>query len=200
MKTNKTHLQRMVGTALLAAIVVVLQFFVLIPLGPFYITLTLVPIIVGAIMFGPSAGAFLGAVFGIAVSIQVVTGAAGVPSYMMFEHNPVITILICLLKGTVAGWVSGFLSKLFTQKGMHKTAVILSAVACPICNTGIFAIGVLVFFNSLAATWAMENAFANAFTYVLLGMIGLNFLVEFAINVLMIPVVVRIVSIVRSKF
>ena len=60
MKTNKNHVQRLVATAILAAIVIVLQLFVSIPIGIFTITLTLVPIMIGAIMFGPSCGAFLG--------------------------------------------------------------------------------------------------------------------------------------------
>ena len=44
MKTNKQNVKRLVGTAILAAIVIVLQTLVSIPLGPFTITLTLIPI------------------------------------------------------------------------------------------------------------------------------------------------------------
>ena len=200
MKTNKTHVQRLVGTAILAALVIVLQFFVSIPLGAFYITLTLVPIMIGAILFGPSAGAFLGAIFGVVVSIQVVTGAAGPFSFTMFEMLPVITIFLCILKGTAAGWVSGIVYKALAKKELKKLATILAAVACPITNTGIFCIGLTVFYKSLVDASMSEGGFANIFAFVFIGMIGLNFVVEFAVNVLLIPVVIRIINIVKKKF
>ena len=73
----KDNQRKMIYTAMLAAVVVVLQLFVSIPLGMFTITLTLVPIMLGAILFGPTSGAFLGGVFGVVVAIQVITGAAG---------------------------------------------------------------------------------------------------------------------------
>ena len=57
----------------------------------------------GAILFGPASGAVLGAVFGVTVAIQVVSGAAGEASFMMFTQAPVITIVLCILKGTAAG-------------------------------------------------------------------------------------------------
>lgn len=200
MKTNKTHVQRLVGTAILAALVIVLQFFVSIPIGAFYITLTLVPIMIGAILFGPSAGAFLGAIFGVVVSIQVVTGAAGPFSFTMFEMLPVITIFLCILKGTAAGWVSGIVYKALAKKERKKLATILAAVACPITNTGIFCIGLTVFYKSLVDASMSEGGFANIFAFVFIGMIGLNFVVEFAVNVLLIPVVIRIINIVKKKF
>ena len=53
MKSNQTKIQRLVGLAILAALVIVLQSFVAIPLGMFTVTLTLVPIMIGAILFGP---------------------------------------------------------------------------------------------------------------------------------------------------
>ena len=200
MKTNKEHIQRLVGTAILAAIVIVLQTFLVIPLGPFTVTLTLVPIMLGAILFGPSAGAFLGGVFGITVSVQVVTGAAGIFSYMMFEQNPVLTIFICLLKGIVAGLVSGLIYKLFSKKEKKAIGTVLSAVACPICNTGIFAIALMVFYNSLTLNFATENtSYTNVYLFILFGMIGLNFVVEFVINVLLIPVILRIIHAVKTK-
>ncbi len=199
MSQNKQAIRRLTVTALLAAIVVVLQVFVVIPIGAFYITLTLVPIIFGAILYGPSCGAFLGGVFGATVSIQVVTGAAGLFSYEMFEQSPLLTILICLLKGTAAGFVSGLIAKAFAKSVHPSLGIILSAIACPIVNTGLFAFAVFGFYNNLASRWAMDNQFANVFVFVMIGMIGLNFLVEFAVNVLLIPVILRLADIIKKK-
>ncbi|MBQ7346911.1 MAG: ECF transporter S component [Clostridia bacterium] len=200
MKTNKTNVQRLVGLAILAALVIVLQTFVSIPLGMFTITLTLVPIMLGAILFGPSGGAFLGAVFGVVVGIQVVTGAAGIYSTLMFEYLPFVTILICILKGTVAGFVAGLIYKPFAKTGKKFLGTILSAVSCPIVNTGIFVLGLAFFYGTLVNSWALDQGYANAFTFIMFFMIGLNFVVEFAVNVLLIPVVLRVIDIVKKRF
>lgn len=193
----KDNQRKFIYTALFAAVVVVLQMFVSIPLGMFTITLTLVPIMLGAILFGPASGAILGGVFGVVVAIQVVTGAAGPLSSAMFLQTPVVTVVLCVLKGVAAGWVSGLIYKAFAKHEKTKLGTILSAIACPIVNTSIFALGLFVFYIGLINTWAIDNAFANAFTFVMLGCIGLNFLVEFAVNVLLIPVALRMIKIVK---
>lgn len=193
----KDNQRKLIYTAMFAAVVVVLQMFVSIPVGMFTITLTLVPIMLGAILFGPASGAILGGVFGVVVAIQVVTGAAGLLSTEMFLQTPVITIILCVLKGVAAGWVCGLIYPAFAKYGKSKLGVVLSAIACPIVNTGIFALGLFVFYNALINTWAINNAFANGFTFVMVGCIGLNFLVEFAANVLLIPVALRMIQIVK---
>ena len=61
----------MVGIAVLAALVVVLQLLSsVIKIGTVSITLTLIPIVVGAAFYGPGAGAILGTVFGLVVYIN----------------------------------------------------------------------------------------------------------------------------------
>ena len=200
MKTNRIRIQRLAVTAVLAALVIVLQFFVSIPIGMFTITLTLVPIMIGAILYGPATGAILGGIFGAVVSIQVVTGAAGAISFAMFEYVPVITIALCMLKGIAAGFVSGLLYRVFERAERKKLGTVLAAVACPITNTGLFAIGMLIFYKTLLDQWAIEFAFANAISFLMIGMIGLNFVVEFAINVALIPAVLRIITVVKKRF
>ena len=189
--------RKMIYTAMLAAVVVVLQMFVSIPLGMFTITLTLVPVMLGAILFGSYSGAILGSVFGIVVAIQVITGAAGPASTAMLLQAPVITVVLCILKGALAGWVSGLVYNAVIKAEKKKLAVILSAIACPIVNTGVFCIGLTVFYNNLLNEWAIAGEFANAFTFIILGLIGLNFVVEFAVNVLLIPVTLRMMKIVK---
>ncbi len=199
MKTTNKKLHDMVGTAILAAIVVMLQAFIVIPLGAFSITLTLVPIIIGAIIYGPGAGAFLGGVFGVTVAVQVVTGAAGLLSFKMFEALPVITLLLCVIKGVAAGLVSGLVWSAFKSSKMTSVGVILSAVSAPIVNTGIFVAGLFVFYYDLMAEFASQNAFAGAVSFIFVGIVGLNFLVEFAVNVALIPVVLRLIAVLKPK-
>jgi len=168
-----------------------------IPLGAFNITLTLIPIMLGAILYGPAAGAFLGGVFGAAVSWQVITGAAGVMSTEMLNLTPVVTIAVCLLKGILAGLGAGYIRRLTAKLKSNTLSVVLSAIACPIINTGIFVAALFVFYYDLMMTYAADNAFSGAVAFVFLGVVGLNFVVEFLINVLLVPIVLRLLKIVK---
>ena len=116
MNKKQGNTQRLAVLAVLTAIVIILQAAVVIPLGPFTVTLTMLPIIIGAIMYGPLGGAVLGTVFGVVVSIQVLTGAAGAFSTAMLEYQPAATILICLLKGIAAGLATGAFSACFGRQ------------------------------------------------------------------------------------
>lgn len=197
MNKKARSIEVLVGTALLAALTIMLQFFVVIPLGAFTVTLTLVPIMLGAILYGPTAGAFLGGVFGAVVCWQVVTGAAGVMSTQMLQMAPFITPVVCLLKGILAGFAAGWVRK-FSKNFKHNTvSVILSAVTCPLVNTGIFVAALFVFYQDLILQYAADNAFSGAVAFVFLGVVGLNFVVEFLVNVLLVPIVVRLLKIVK---
>ena len=196
---KQLNTMQLVGTAILAALVVVLQVWVSIPIGAFFVTLTLVPIIIGAILYGPLSGAILGGVFGVVVAIQVVTGAAGALSYMMFELKPVITLVLCVLKGALAGLGAGLFYKLLKNKKYTLPGVIVSAVSAPIINTGIFVAGLFVFYYPLMQEFAAANEFTSAFSFIFVGIVGLNFLVEFAINVLLIPIIIRILKALKLK-
>lgn len=154
---------------------------------------------IGAIMFGPKYGAFLGGVFGVVVAIQVPLGAVGLYSKMMFDYTPVITVLICLVKGVAAGWVSGLVYRAIAKFNKPFLGTMLAAISCPIVNTGVFAVGLMTFYGKLVNQWTVENHYANAFAFLMLFMIGLNFVVEFAVNVLLAPAVIRVVEIVKKR-
>ena len=71
MKKNRMETRTMTGVALLTAIVVVLQLLgSFIRFGMFSISLVLVPIVIGAALYGAGAGAWLGFMFGVAVLIS----------------------------------------------------------------------------------------------------------------------------------
>ena len=193
-KFSKT--QRLVGTAVLVALVIVLQTVGSgIRIGPFTPTLSLVPIIIGAILFGPVIGGVLGLVFSIIVLISVVSGAdAG--GAIMFAQNPIATVAIVLLKGTLAGLVSGVVVDKLSKKNM-TVAVAAAAVTAPITNTGIFCIGVLIFFYDLISSWGQAAGFDSALIYIIMGLIGVNFIVELVLDLILVPVIVRVISAVR---
>ena len=190
----------LVGMAIFTALVIVLQQVAgIIKIGPFTPSLVLIPIVIGAAVHGAKAGAWLGLVFSITVLVAVVTGAdAG--GYMMWGINPAMTAAIVIAKGVAAGFLSGLVFRMLEHKN-QMLATVAAAVICPLVNTGLFLIGTLAVFEPLLTQWAqgwMEatgNTGASLGTYLIVGMVGLNFLVELGINVILSPVVVRILKI-----
>ena len=94
--------QRMVGLAIFTAIIIVLQLVsTFIKFGPFSITLAMIPIVVGAAVYGAGAGAYLGGVFSVVVLICCVTGADP-GGAVVWNANPFLCIVVCMAKGIAA--------------------------------------------------------------------------------------------------
>lgn len=203
-KSNSQKIHRLVGLGILAATIIVLQSIVgAISIGPFTITLSLIPIIIGAILYGPAAGAALGGIFGLVVTYAVIAGT-DVGGHIMLEQNAVVTVAVCLIKGIAAGLVAGLIYRLLEKKNT-LLATASAAVLCPICNSGILGITVISVFGNLANEWAAGVAaekgleqVPSAVSYVIFYMIGANFLIELALNILLIPAVIRIIGAVRK--
>ena len=183
----------LVGMAIFTALVVVLQEMAgVIKIGPFSPSLVLIPMVIGAAVYGVKAGAWLGLVFGVIVLAACITGA-DMGGNAMWLFNPAVTAIICIGKGVAAGFLSGL-----TYRGLrHKSqllAAVAAAVVCPVVNTGLFCIGAVAVFRPLLEQWSGGT---DLLSYVFLGLIGLNFLVELGINVVLSPVVVRILHAVK---
>lgn len=194
MSNVKKNTYRLTGLAILTAIIIVLQIFTtFVKFGPFSITLALIPMVVGAAMYGVGAGAYLGAVLGVIVTIMCITGG-DVGGAMVWAANPVLCAILCVLKTAMAGLVAGLIYKALSGKNKF-VAVLLAAIASPVVNTGIFIIGMLVFFKDLLAAWAGGS---DLLTYIIVGLTGVNFLVELGVNVILTPVVVKIIDAVKK--
>ena len=192
--TNKSNVYRLTGLGILTAIIIVLQVLTtFVRFGPFSITLALSPIVVGAAMYGKGAGAYLGAVFSVVVVIMCITGG-DVGGFMVWSANPVMCVIMCMLKGTAAGFLAGLMYQLVGKKN-QLLGVILAALISPIANTGIFIIGMLLFFRETLASWAGGS---DLLTYIIMGLTGVNFLVELGVNIVLSPIVVKIIDAVRK--
>ncbi len=202
MRSNK-KIVRMVEIALLFALVVVLQVVsaVMPKIGPVSITLTLVPVVVGAIMLGGSGGATLGFAFGLIVMINCIT-ALDPGGNILWNANPFFCALICFVKGIAAGFVPAVLYRAVRGKketigeGRKYVSALVAALAAPVVNTGLFVAGMFLFFKDTLYVWAGGT---NVATYVIVGLAGVNFLVELAINIVLSPAIVRIVDVVGKK-
>ena len=189
-------IKRMVGIALLMAMVVVMQALsgIIPPIGGFSISLVLIPIVLGAAVFGPSAGALLGATFGAIVYINCVTGADP-GGAMVFQANPVLCFLVVMGKGILAGFAAGGVYKLLRKVNPYF-AMLCAAIICPLVNTGVFVACMLLFFNEVLSVWAGG---ANVVGYILTGLIVANFVPELIINVVFSPAGQRIAHFVNKK-
>lgn len=181
----------LVFLAIMTALVVLLQ--VIgggIKFGMFSISLVLVPIVLGASVGGPIAGAWLGFIFSIAVFL---TGDAAA----FLAVNVPGTIITVFAKGILAGLASGLLFKLLSKANKY-VAVFASAAICPIVNTGIFLIGCRLFFYETIAEWGAALGFESAAAYMFFGLAGLNFLIELATNLILSPVILRLLKIKKA--
>ena len=188
MKNKRIETRTLTGVAIFTAIVIVLQLLgSFIRFGPFSISLVLIPIVVGAAMYGAGAGAWLGFVFGMAVLLSG-DAAAFLPI------SPIGTIVTVLAKGALAGLFAGLVFKLLEKKNTY-VAVVASAIVCPVVNTGVFLLGCFLFFMETISQWAAGSGFENAGTYMIVGLVGLNFVFELIVDIVLSPIVVRLISV-----
>ncbi len=189
MAEKKFSTRKLTGLAILTALVVILQF---LPIkGPFFlITLTLVPIVIGSALYGALAGAWLGFIFGVTV---LLSGDAAA----FLTINIPGTIATVLVKGTLAGLAAGLVYKLASKVNRYF-GVICSALVAPVVNTGIFLLGCRLFFMDTVNGWAAASGYENVGAYMILSLVGINFLIELGVDLVCSPVILRLINI-RKK-
>lgn len=183
----------MVLGAVLTALVIILEVISasLGKAGMFRFTFSLVPIAIGAATCGVALSAWLGLVFGLSV---LLTGDAAA----FLAVNPLATIITVLAKGILSGFVAGLIYKILARAN-RTLGVIVSALLCPVVNTGVFLIGCFLFFMETLSGWAQGFGFGdNVLGYMIFALCGINFLIEIATNIVLSPVIVRLLNI-RKK-
>lgn len=178
--------------AVLTALVIVLQYLgSFIKFGMFSISLVLIPIVIGAATCGPKISTWLGFVFG---AMVLISGDAA--AFLAIDvAGTVITVLV---KGIACGLLAGLTYRLLEKKNRYL-AVIASAIVCPLANTGVFLIGCFLFFFETIKEWGVAGGFSNVISYMILGLVGGNFLFEMAFNIVLSPTVVRVLSVIKKK-
>ncbi len=195
---KKVNVRQLTGIALLMAMVVVMQFLssMIPPVGGFSFSLVLIPIVLGAALYGPEIGALLGAVFGVVVFNNCITGA-DVGGQMVLQANLVLCGVVVIGKGILAGLASGCVYRLLNANGKHGYAAIICAAAvCPIVNTGVFVACMLAFFRPVLESWAQGS---DVIVYILSGIVLINFVPELLVNLVFSPASQRIIQTVTPK-
>ena len=182
-----TSVKNMTLLALVTALVAIFQCIgLIIPIGFNVGAFALVPIVIGAALLGPIAGLWLGFIFGLVV---IVTGQASA----FYAFGVVQTVIVVLLKGALAGWVSGLVFKLIEKKN-SLAAIVTSSVLCPVVNTAVFTLASFTIFFPGIKGWA-TGAGKDMISFVFLTLIGANFFVELGICLIFSTVAHRIILI-----
>ncbi len=187
MNKKSVETRVLTGVAIFTAIVIVLQLLgAFIRFGPFSISLVMIPIVVGAALYGPAAGAWLGLAFGVVV---LISGDAGA----FLAVNPLGTIVTVVTKGVLAGWISGLIYKALSKREIG--AVLAASIAAPVVNTGTFLVGCFIFFMPTITEWAAAAGAKNVGTFMIVGLVGINFIIELVLNLVLSSTITQLIRI-----
>ena len=192
---RKQQIQTITVGAVLTVLVVILQILANITgaLLPTPITLVLIPIVIGAALYGAKMSTWLGFVFGV---IVLLSGAAN----LFLSFSVIGTIVTVMVKGTACGLVTGTVYKA-VKKFNEKLSIWVAAVVCPIVNTGIFILGCYTFFLDDLTKFNIDNGsqFTNVTALIFIGFAGVNFLVELGTNIILNPAINLILNNLKKK-
>ena len=169
---SHTRTSFMVKLALMVAIIFVMAFS---PLGylrtpGLTITFLTVPVAVGAIILGPTAGAICGAAFGLTSVVMALTGGSAF-SAALLQINPFGLLFTCLVPRILEGWICGLIFQL-VKKFSKNGAFIVASLSCPLLNTLFFMSSLVVFFyntdyiQGFVSTFGVTNPFAFVVAFV----------------------------------
>lgn len=192
MAKNKISTRKLALLSLMTALVAVLAY-----LGGFIkigglasISLTLIPVVIGAALCGPMAGGFLGAVGGAVFFLTA-------DSVFWLGLSIPGTIITVMVKGFLSGYLAGITYKVLENKSRYL-AVILSAIVAPVVNTGVFILGCFVFFMDTVKAGAGAEGLSVA-GYIIIVFVGFNFLFELVANIVLSPAVLRLINLRQKK-
>ncbi len=148
---KKTNARTIAEYAIFIAIIFVMKITGLssIPVGPLVMTLTMIPIAIGAMLLGPLGGALLGFVFGLTSLYDAISGAS-VMTGVFFQVSPFHTVVLCVVTRTLVGWLTGLIFKMLKKIDRKKVwCYFAGGLLAPMLNTILF-MGyiVLVFYRT----------------------------------------------------
>ena len=116
----------------------------------------------------------------------IFAGGFAVSRIMTKVESSVARTIVPIVFTLVAAGLMIALFKMF-KSGIAECYI--ASMVAPVANTGIFVIGMLLFFRPVLQAWGGGS---NVFVYVITGLVGLNFLVEFFVSVALSPAVAAI--------
>lgn len=167
-----------------------------IPLGPFHhMTTVHIPVIIGAILLGPGAGAFLGFIFGltslIQATLQMPLTAFLYSPFVPFGNfwSAVIAIVPRVCIGIVAAYVYRLI-KIKDKKGY--VASLVAGVAGSLTNAILVLSGAYIFFGERYAT--VTGVPFKDLLFALLGVVATNGVIEAVAAAVLVTAVVKAIT------
>ena len=188
--------RRLTTFAILTALVIVLQLWgSSIRIGIVSLNFVLIPIVLCGMLLGVLYGALIGLVVGF---VTLICGITGFDSFTMIllGESPVLITAICLIKTTAAGAVSALIYKAMKNRQKY-VGTFLSAAATPLVNTSIFILGMLCILDILKKNFINDGTSAIYFLFV--NIVGLNFIFEFILNLLLAPALFRVIEVIGKS-
>lgn len=152
------------------------------------VNLTLIPIVLASLLLGYRGGLILGFISGL---MTYLIGVFEIGSFtnILFINHPVITFFVCVLKTSLAGLFAGIVYNLIKPKNQYVAIFVASGLA-PIINTALFILGTLTMYNTIAREFS-----ENVIYFLVIVCAGVNFLIEFAINLIVAPAISTVVKV-----
>ena len=172
----------MVQLTILAAIVLLMAFtpFGYLQFGAMKITFLMIPVVIGAIILGPGAGAILGGIFGLTSFVQCF-GMDWFGTTLM-GINPIYTFIMCMGPRILMGWLCGLIFKglVKVDKTKHKVVSYTVTSLCgALLNTLFFMTALIVMFGQSQFILDMQGDM-NIFAFVV-AFVGLQGVIEAAV-------------------
>ncbi len=186
MNKNSHSIIRLTQLSILIAIMLIFAFT---PLGYLKtaiieISFMPIPIAVGAIVLGPSAGAILGLIFGITSFIQCF-GMSPFGAFLL-GLNPVYTFIMCIIPRILCGFLPGVIFKLLIK--LDKTKMVsyfVSALSVALFNTAFFVGSIILLFWKNPAFIEQMNAWnfsTDTIWVFFVAFVAINGVVEAAVS------------------
>lgn len=179
MKHKKFDTRKMVTTAMLCAILLIMSFTPLgyLNIGPLAISFNMIPVAVGAITLGPVGGMILGGMFGITSFLQCMgIGGTSAMGVLLFEISPVLAFIQRFVPRLLAGLIAGFVHIGVKKLANTSVACFATGFAAALLNTVLFMTALVVLFGNteyLQSLMGGKNVILFICTFV-----GVNAVVE----------------------
>ena len=184
MKKSNFSTGRMARLAVLAAILIVMGFT---PLGylrvnlVMEITFNMIPVVIGAVVLGPSGGAILGLIFGLTSFAQALTGSNALGAMLLSQGfvSAILLFVTCVVPRVLAGWIPGLLFRALDKSNSMSRRVIaisLSTLCGSVLNTVFF---IAAFIGFFATNDAVTGAFGTTSVWAMITLLlSVNAVVE----------------------
>ena len=178
---KKTSTKKMVLFTLFAALIVVMSMTIgYIPLGFMNATIIHIPVIIGAILLGPSYGGALGGVFGLTSLINNtlrpnITSFVFTPFYSLDPRfdGSFASLIICFVPRILIGVISAYLYKALSKTKLKSSiSLAITGFAGSMVNTVFVMGGIYLLFGESYAK-AKDMGFEALFS-VIMGVVGIN--------------------------